>query len=200
MAREEIVSSASEELILVDEQDRPIGSELKGVCHEGAGILHRAFSIFIFNRDDELLLQQRSDSKPLWPLYWSNTCCSHPRAGETMEVALSRRLRQELGFDCDLTYLYKFKYQAPYGALGAEREYCWVYVGFYDGTVDANQSEIADWRYIDIESLNRELESQPEGFTPWFKLEWAHIQDNFLDAILARQAPAARQRQLTEQV
>ena len=83
MAREEVVSSVSEELILVDDQDREIGSEAKSVCHKGSGILHRAFSIFVINSDNQLLLQQRSDSKPLWPLYWSNTCCSHPRLGET---------------------------------------------------------------------------------------------------------------------
>jgi isopentenyl-diphosphate delta-isomerase len=186
MAREEIVSSASEELILVDDQDREIGSELKSVCHQGEGILHRAFSIFVFNASDQLLLQQRSAAKPLWPLFWSNTCCSHPRRGETMELAVSRRLEQELGFDCNLIYLYKFKYRARFGEIGSEREYCWVYVGYYDGPVDANVSEIASWRYIDIESLNRELESEPGRFTPWFKLEWAHIQEHHLDAILAR--------------
>ena len=190
MARDEIVSSAGEELILVDEQDREIGSESKSVCHQGQGILHRAFSIFVFNGADELLLQQRSDSKPLWPLYWSNTCCSHPRRGESMEVAVSRRLLQELGFDCPLSYLYKFRYQAPFGDLGAEHEYCWVYAGRYDGPVDANVSEIADWRFIDIKSLNGELETRPDRFTPWFKLEWARIQEDFLDAILARRGRA----------
>jgi len=187
MAREEVVSSASEELILVDEQDREIGTEAKGACHEGSGILHRAFSIFVFNADDELLLQQRSASKPLWPLFWSNTCCSHPRRGETMDVAVSRRLRQELGFSCPVTYLYKFRYQAQFGEIGAEHEYCWVYLGYYDGPVDANVSEIANWRFVDIKSLNEELEAEAGRFTPWFKLEWAHIREHYLDAILERQ-------------
>jgi isopentenyl-diphosphate delta-isomerase len=187
MAREEIVSSSSEELILVDDNDREIGSLAKGACHEGSGVLHRAFSIFVFNAKDELLLQQRSESKPLWPLFWSNTCCSHPRVGETMDVAVTRRLSQELGFECPLEYLYKFKYQAQYGATGAEHEYCWVYVGYYDGPVDVNTSEIADWRFVDIESLNRELKTHGNRFTPWFKLEWTHIQKHYLDAIFARQ-------------
>jgi isopentenyl-diphosphate delta-isomerase len=200
MAREEIVSNASEELILVDENDREIGSEAKSTCHEGNGILHRAFSIFVFNREDELLLQQRSGSKPLWPLYWSNTCCSHPRLGETMEVAVSRRLEQELGFTCPLTYLYKFKYQARFGDIGAENEYCWVYLGYYDGPVDPNVSEIADWRFIDIKSLNQELETQADSFTPWFKLEWSHIQQRYLNAILARQVWPVSAGQLKEQV
>lgn len=186
MAREEVVSSASEELILVDDQDREIGSESKSACHAGSGILHRAFSIFIFNSRDELLLQQRSASKPLWPMFWSNTCCSHPRLGETMDVAVSRRLRQELGFDAPLRYLYKFKYQARFGEIGAEHEFCWVYVGYYDGPVDANVSEIANWRFVDIKSLNDELDADPASFTPWFKLEWSHIQECYLDAILAR--------------
>ena len=83
MAREEIVSSVSEQLILVDEQDRELGFKSKGDCHSGAGLLHRAFSIFVFNGENELLLQKRSGTKPLWPNYWSNTCCSHPRRGES---------------------------------------------------------------------------------------------------------------------
>ena len=90
MTRREIVSSAAEALLLVDEQDREIGVESKQACHAGGGLLHRAFSIFLFNSQDELLLQKRSAQKPLWPSYWSNTCCSHPRAGETMEQAIAR--------------------------------------------------------------------------------------------------------------
>jgi isopentenyl-diphosphate delta-isomerase len=191
MPRDEIVSNASEELILVDDQDREIGSDSKSACHRGSGILHRAFSIFIFNEADELLLQQRSGSKPLWPLYWSNTCCSHPRQGESMELAVSRRLRQELGFESPLTYLYKFRYQAQFGEQGAEHEFCWVYFGRYNGPVDANVSEIADWRFIDIKSLNLELETGSDRFTPWFKLEWERIQADFLGDILARRGAAA---------
>ena len=105
MAREEIVSNASEQLILVDDHDREIGFKAKADCHTGKGVLHRAFSIFVFNSDNELLLQQRSPSKMLWPGYWSNTCCSHPRRGEAMATAVTRRLEQELGFTCPLEYL-----------------------------------------------------------------------------------------------
>jgi isopentenyl-diphosphate delta-isomerase len=186
MARDEVVSNASEELILVDELDREIGNRPKAECHAGTGVLHRAFSIFVFNGDDELLLQQRSLDKPLWPNYWSNTCCSHPRRGESMEEAVSRRLLQELGFDCPLEFLYKFKYHAQYGALGAEHEYCWVYFGRYDGLVDANVNEIAAWRFVRISDLEAELDAAPERFTPWFKMEWAHIRRNFLDSLLRR--------------
>ena len=186
MAREEVVSNDAEELILVDELDREIGRKTKSECHSGNGVLHRAFSIFVFNGNDELLLQQRAPSKPLWPSYWSNTCCSHPRHGESMEHAVSRRLEQELGFECPLEFLYKFKYHAQYSALGSEHEYCWVYYGRYDGPIDVNVNEIADWRYIGIDALESDLKAAPERFTPWFKMEWAHIRHNFLDALLRR--------------
>jgi isopentenyl-diphosphate delta-isomerase len=184
MAREEVVSSASEELILVDELDREIGAMAKSDCHAGRGILHRAFSIFVFNDDNELLLQKRSPEKPLWPNYWSNTCCSHPRVGESMDTAVSRRLMQELGFECPLAFLYKFKYQAQYGTVGAEHEYCWVYFGRYDGPIDVNVSEIADWRFVSVAGLEAELEESPDRYTPWFKMEWAHIREHFLEQIL----------------
>lgn len=185
MAREEVVSNASEQLILVDELDREIGFRAKTDCHTGKGALHRAFSIFVFNGRNELLLQQRSPSKMLWPNYWSNTCCSHPRRGESMDEAVSRRLAQELGFQCPLEFLYKFKYQAQFGAIGAEHEYCWVYYGRYDGPVDVNVNEIADWRFIGVEDLERELAAAPDTFTPWFKMEWVHIKANYLDGMLA---------------
>ena len=185
MAREEVVSNASEQLILVDEFDREIGFKAKNDCHLGKGVLHRAFSIFVFNSDNELLLQQRSPSKMLWPDYWSNTCCSHPRRGEQMQEAVVRRLKQELGFECPLTFLYKFKYQAQFGAIGAEHEYCSVYYGRYDGPVDVNVNEIAAWRWVDVITLERELAVTPDRFTPWFKMEWVHIKANYLDGMLA---------------
>ena len=185
MAHRKRVSSAAESLVLVDDHDREIGFASKQDCHAGEGTLHRAFSIFIFNADGELLLQKRSASKPLWPGYWSNTCCSHPRAGETMEQAVERRLAEELGIRCRLRFLYKFKYHASYEAVGAEREYCWVYVGHHDGHPNVNLDEIADWRFIDAAGLDVELESTPERFTPWFKLEWAQIKDGHLDEIVS---------------
>jgi len=184
MVRSDVVSNAGEELILVDELDREIGRRAKSDCHTGNGILHRAFSIFVFNGQGQLLLQRRSVEKPLWPDYWSNTCCSHPRAGEAMEEAVSRRLAQELGIECDLEFLYKFKYHAQYGAVGAEHEYCWVYFGRYDGTLDVNEREIAEWRYVDIDTFESEVAASPERFTPWLKMEWAQIRNDHLDAIL----------------
>jgi isopentenyl-diphosphate Delta-isomerase len=185
MAREDIVSNASEQLILVDDHDREIGFKAKADAHLGKGVLHRAFSIFVFNSDNELLLQQRSLGKMLWPGYWSNTCCSHPRRGESMATAVARRLEQELGFTCPLEYLYKFKYQAQFGAVGSEHELCSVYFGRYDGSVDVNVNEIAAWRFVGVEALERELAAAPETFTPWFKMEWVHIKANYLDGMLA---------------
>lgn len=184
MAREEVVSSGAEQLILVDELDREIGAKRKSECHEGNGVLHRAFSIFVFNERHELLLQKRSAHKPLWPNYWSNTCCSHPRVGETMEQAVVRRLEQELGFQCPLEFMYKFKYQARYGCVGAEHEYCWVYFGRYSGAIDANAREIAELRFVGVDDLEAELADTPERFTPWFKMEWVHIREHHLDQIL----------------
>jgi isopentenyl-diphosphate delta-isomerase len=185
MARDEVVSNASEQLILVDDQDREIGFKPKTDCHLGLGVLHRAFSIFVFNSDNELLLQQRALSKMLWPGFWSNTCCSHPRRGEATGSAVGRRLAQELGFTCPLVYLYKFKYHAQFGAVGAEHELCSVYFGRYDGPVDANVNEIAALRFVGVEALERELITAPETFTPWFKMEWVHIKANYLDGMLA---------------
>ncbi len=166
------VSFDSEPLILVDEHDREIGFRSKRDCHQGHGLLHRAFSVFLFDSAGRLLLQQRSDSKPLWPLYWSNSCCSHPRRGETMQVATRRRLKEELGLSARLEFLYKFIYQADFGELGAEHELCWVYIGLTDQPVRANPRELADWRWLLPEEIDRELDRQPDQFTPWFKLEW----------------------------
>ncbi len=139
----------SESLILVDPTDREVGHMSKAECHQGRGTLHRAFSLLIFNPAGELLLQQRSASKRLWPLYWSNSCCSHPRRAESMELATKRRLREELGLQCPLQFLYKFEYQAQFDEAGAEHELCSVYAGRTDEPVRADGQEILSWRWID---------------------------------------------------
>jgi len=181
----EIVSFDTEQLILVNRADDEIGHLSKAECHLGDGILHRAFSLFIFNQSGELLIQQRSKKKRLWPLCWANSCCSHPRRGETMEQAIHRRLDQELGLTSNLKYLYKFIYQAQYGALGAEHEYCWVYIGQSCGSVTANENEIEDWRFVTPEDLDLELARRPDRFTPWLKLEWERIRNEFSAEIRA---------------
>ncbi len=179
-SRDEVVSSEAEELILVDANDRAIGHRSKARCHDGNGLLHRAFSLFVFNRRGELLLQQRAPGKRLWPGYWSNSCCSHPRRGEDMREAVERRLHQELALHCALKFLYKFEYHAHYEDAGSEHELCWVFAGRSDGKVAANRSEIEAWRFVAPEALEAELAKHPERFTPWFKLEWPRVRALFL--------------------
>jgi isopentenyl-diphosphate delta-isomerase len=166
----------SELLILVDEADREIGQLSKAECHRGAGVLHRAFSLLIFNEAGELLLQQRSAQKRLWPLYWSNSCCSHPRSHETIEEAIHRRLYEELGVRCPLQFLFKFRYQAQFDAAGSERELCSVYIGTCGEPLRINPHEISDWRWVAPQALQEQITGVDAGqFTPWFKLEWAQI-------------------------
>lgn len=186
-----VVSSEQEELILVDADDREIGSLDKAACHDGPGVLHRAFSLFIFNSRGELLLQQRSRSKRLWPLYWSNSCCSHPRRGETMEEATARRLDDELHISAKLEFVYKFAYRARFDATGAENELCWVYLGRSRGTVTPNSNEIAATRLLGADELDRELIRQPDRFTPWFKLEWKRLREQHAAALRRYTAPSA---------
>lgn len=180
-----VVSFDSEPLILVDDQDQELGHQDKLSCHSGKGILHRAFSLFIFNDAGELLLQQRSTHKQLWPLYWSNSCCSHPRRGETMLAAITRRSEQELGISTQFQYLYKFKYQVPYLDVGAEHELCWVFVGRSADPVRVNENEIAGWRFISAIDLAEEMHQNPNHFTPWFKLEWQRLTQDYREALTA---------------
>ncbi|HKJ15875.1 MAG TPA: isopentenyl-diphosphate Delta-isomerase [Xanthomonadales bacterium] len=170
-----------EQLILVDGKDREIGFDSKKNCHDSSGILHRAFSLFVFNSNNQLLLQQRSAQKRLWPLYWSNSCCSHPRRGETMTQAIGRRVQEELGMGCSSSYLYKFEYHASFGTEGSEHELCWVFAGQSDEPVKANNEELNDWRWVTAEELDEELEAHPDRFTPWFKLEWPRVREILLD-------------------
>lgn len=173
----QVVSSEEEPLILVDESDREIGFLSKGECHDGDGVLHRAFSLFIFNSDGELLLQQRSAGKRLWPRFWSNSCCSHPRRGETMTVATRRRLDQELGMEADFEHVFTFQYHARYLDLGSESEVCHVFVGLCDDPPRPNSTEIDAVRWITPDELDREFRDQPETLTPWFAQEWPRVRD-----------------------
>ncbi len=178
-----IVSSEKERLILVDSDDNILGYESKAACHDGNGILHRAFSLFIFNRRGELLLQQRAPGKRLWPLIWSNSCCSHPREGESYTFATKRRLREELGLETELHFLYKFQYQVRYSEAGSENELCSVYFGCTDEVPQVNETELADWKYITIPDLESEMKNSPEAFSPWFKMEWEEIRSKYWNQI-----------------
>lgn len=176
----DIVSSEDEPLILVNSEDEAMGSLAKSACHDGDGVLHRAFSLFVFNADGQTLLQRRHGDKRLWPGYWSNSCCSHPRAGEEMAVAVKRRAWDELGLSLEPEFLYKFEYQATYGDSGAEFELCWVFLA-HEGhaTPRINTTEISAWRWIAPDALDREIEETPQAFTPWLKLEWQRLRRDY---------------------
>ncbi len=181
----DIVSSESEALILVDSSDRVLGCLDKSAAHDGDGVLHRAFSLFIFDRRGRLLLQQRAQGKRLWPEYWSNSCCSHPRHGETMEEAVHRRLEQELGMTAELAFTYKFEYHATFENLGSEHELCWVYVGTTSDEPVINTTEIMDWRWIEPSALSRAIEAEPHRYTPWLKMEWERLTSEFASRLPA---------------
>ena len=178
-----VVSSEAEELILVDTNDDEQGFLSKAECHDGSGRLHRAFSLFLFDEEGRLLLQQRAVSKRLWPGFWSNTCCSHPRRGETMEVATRRRLRDELNIEASVEFVYKFQYQAAFGDAGSENELCHVYLGKAPALVRPNEHEIAAIRFVSPGELADEFEARPERFTPWFRMEWQALTTEHADRL-----------------
>lgn len=190
----EIVSSEQEPLILVDEHDRAIGQLDKAACHDGAGVRHRAFSVFLFDRDGALLMQQRAAGKRLWPGYWSNSCCSHPRVGETLDEAVVRRVEQELGLVTRPEFVYKFEYVAHFGTLGTEHELCSVYLGRASRDPAINANEISAWRWIGAAALDHELETTPEAFTPWFRLEWQRLRGEFSERLAALGVPPSQSR------
>jgi isopentenyl-diphosphate delta-isomerase len=179
-----VVSSESESLIRVDEHDNELGFLSKGECHDGDGLLHRAFSVFLFDPQGRLLIQQRAAEKRLWPLFWANSCCSHPRAGETMAEATERRLLDELGVRTPLHFIYKFRYQASFQGLGSEHELCWVYVGRVDEfQLKPNPLELAAWRFVTPAEIDRLMADPEEPLTPWFRMEWDALQGKYRNEV-----------------
>jgi isopentenyl-diphosphate delta-isomerase len=178
-------NNPADTLILVDAADREVGFLSKEECHRGDGVLHRAFSVFLFNAAGEVLLQRRSAAKPLWPLFWSNSCCSHPRRGEAVETAARRRVREELALSGTLTFLYKFEYHARYAGVGSEHELCWVFAGRAEGAPAPDAAEIAEWRWVAPVALTAEIAAEPGRFTPWLRLEWAEIEARHLPQLPA---------------
>ncbi len=158
-----------EHVILVDPMGREIGTEEKLKAHR-EGKLHRAFSVFVFNTSGELLLQKRSETKYHSGGLWTNTCCSHPRLGESHSCAARQRLNEEMGFDCELTELFSFIYHAKLENNLFEHELDHVFVGHYDGQPVPNSDEVDDWKWMDIKKLKRNVEENPEHYTYWFKL------------------------------
>ena len=163
-----------EQVVLVDEQDHPIGLMEKQAAHIGPH-LHRAFSVFIFNSKGELLMQQRALSKYHSPGLWTNTCCSHPRDGETLEEATSRRLMEEMGMTCEMHEVYTFIYKAPVGQGLTEHEFDHVWIGRSDDTPLINREEVESWKYMSLSDLKKDIQLHPELYTEWFKITFEEM-------------------------
>ena len=158
----------TEQVILVDRADRPVGVADKLEAHR-LGLLHRAFSVLVLNDDDELLLQRRADAKYHSGGLWSNTCCSHPRPGEAVEAAAHRRLHEEMGFDCPLEPAGSLLYQAQVGGGLVEHEYDHLFLGRWTGTPSPAPGEVDAWRWVPVAQVRAEIEELPGRFTYWFK-------------------------------
>ncbi|MEN8964664.1 MAG: isopentenyl-diphosphate Delta-isomerase [Polaribacter sp.] len=158
-----------EHVILVDENDTPVGLMEKIEAHEKA-LLHRAFSVFIFNKKGELMLQQRAVSKYHSPLLWTNTCCSHQREGETNIEAGKRRLQEEMGFSTDLKEVFSFIYKAPFDNGLTEHELDHVMIGYYDDAPKLNKEEAEAYKWMPLEDVKKDIEENPQLYTAWFKI------------------------------
>lgn len=158
-----------EQVILVNEADQEIGLMPKLEAHEKA-VLHRAFSVFILNDKNELMLQQRAAHKYHSPLLWTNTCCSHQRAGETNIQAGQRRLVEEMGFNADLRELFHFIYKAPFDNGLTEHELDHVMIGYSNEIPEINPDEVESWKYMSIENVKHDMSLNPDLYTVWFKI------------------------------
>ena len=156
-------------VILVDEKDNQLGLMPKMEAHEKA-VLHRAFSVFIFNSKGELMLQQRAAHKYHSPLLWTNTCCSHQRDGETNIEAWERRLVEEMGFKTNLKEIFSFVYKAPFDNGLTEHELDHVMVGYFDGLPEINPEEVASFKWMSLEAVNADIKLHPNLYTAWFKI------------------------------
>lgn len=158
-----------EQVILVNEQDEQIGTMGKQEAHEKA-LLHRAFSVFILNDKNEIMLQQRAAEKYHSPLLWANTCCSHQRVGETNIEAGQRRLKEEMGFEVELKDVFHFIYKAPFDNGLTEHEFDHVLVGYSNDAPLINLEEVEAWKWMSIEAVKRDMEENPQLYTAWFKI------------------------------
>ena len=156
-------------VILVDENDNPIGTMPKMEAHEKA-MLHRAFSVFILNANDEVLLQQRANDKYHSAGLWTNTCCSHPHPGEDTLGAARRRLKEEMGMEADLQFVFKFMYKAPFDNLLTEHEIDHVFIGKTDQLPVINPEEVASYKYMKPEEIKLDMEQNPQSYTVWFRI------------------------------
>ena len=163
-----------EYVVLVNEHDNQIGIMEKMAAHI-VPRLHRAFSIFIFNSKGELLLQQRAHTKYHSPGLWTNTCCSHPRNGESVDKAAERRLLEEMGLQCPMHEVFTFIYKAPVGLGLVEHEYDHVFFGQCDDTPVINTEEVASWKYMSLDDIAEDMKAHPECYTEWFKISFDEI-------------------------
>jgi isopentenyl-diphosphate Delta-isomerase len=157
-----------DEVILVDEHDNSIGTMEKMEAHR-RGLLHRAFSILIFNSHGQMLIQKRASSKYHSGGLWTNACCSHPLPGESMEQATRRRLKFEMGIDIQAEYAYKFVYRTSLDKDLVEHELDHVFIAIYDDVPSVNPDEVEDWQYADMEELKMDMKKNPDRYTFWFK-------------------------------
>lgn len=160
----------SDEVILVDDEDKRVGTADKLEAHRQGGKLHRAFSVFIFNSKGQLLLQKRAEGKYHSGGLWTNTCCSHPRPGEPTKAAAERRLEEEMGFTCDLEEVFSFIYRAKFEDL-TEHEYDHVFFGVCEPetNLEPDPEEVEDWKWVSKQELMRDVKNNSDNYTPWFK-------------------------------
>ncbi|UYW01583.1 isopentenyl-diphosphate Delta-isomerase [Flavobacterium agricola] len=158
-----------EKVILVNEKDEPIGLMPKLEAHEKA-VLHRAFSVFVLNDKNELMLQQRAADKYHSPLLWTNTCCSHQRDGESNIQAGKRRLLEEMGFEVELKELFSFIYKAPFDNGLTEHELDHVMIGYSNQEPNINLEEVASWKWMKMDAVQADIKANPQNYTEWFKI------------------------------
>lgn len=166
---------SQQEVILVTPQDEPIGVMEKMEAHQ-KGLLHRAFSVFIFDKGGRMLLQQRAPQKYHGGCLWTNACCSHPYWNEPVEEAASRRLMEEMGFTTPLHKIFSFTYKAAVENNLIEHEYDHVFAGEYNGLININRDEVCDYAYQDVAAIRLLLQEKPELFTSWFKIAFSEIE------------------------
>lgn len=158
-----------EQVILVNKNDEKIGLMPKTEAHEKA-ILHRAFSVFVFNDKNELMLQQRAVHKYHSPLLWTNTCCSHQRDGESNLDAGKRRLKEEMGFVCDIKEVTSFIYKAPFDNGLTEHELDHIMIGYFNENPMINKEEVESFKWMTLQDIKRDIAKFPEVYTEWFKI------------------------------
>lgn len=165
-------------VILVDENDRQIGTCEKLEAHQ-KGLLHRAFSVFLFNSKGELLIHQRADEKYHTGGLWSNTCCSHPAPEEAIEVGIQRKLFQEMGISAPVTKVFEFSYSAEFDNGLTENELDYVYFGEYNEAPNPNPEEVQAWKYSSLEEIKQEVIEDESRFTPWFKMLLTKVEEHY---------------------